>query len=372
VTAIKKIQRLEETTIRAGGSGDNWHTTWASDGRQYTGLCDGRGWDRLPGYCGKDYNTRIYAVSGDPPDFTFEHLEGFPDLLSEWETPRSSRYYGFGIIAIDQAIYQFLSTPNRPFFQPEPRFVGAKLIYSPDLGRTWRNQNGSPLEWEPWETRSRGNMAFFREEGDAFSLLTVLQMGRNYQHNTDGFAYVYAPNGNGVGTMNQLVMFRVPKGRILDRSAYEFFAGSGVSAATWTPNIAERAVVHTFPSGWVNTRIHPYAWHPSIVYNAALGLYMMVNWGMGCTADGLWFGKPSYLGFWTAQDPWGPWTQVHEETRWTPAGDPKARAYQPQIVPKWIAPDGKSFWLAWTDFQEIDGHRPFYAYNVQKVEVITD
>ena len=69
-------------------------------------------------------------------------------------------------------------------------------------------------------------------------------------------------------------------------------------------------------------------------------------------AAGGWFGKPSYLGFWIAHNPWGPWTQIHEETAWKPDNDPAARAYQPQIAPKWIAEDGKSFWLVWTDFQQ--------------------
>ena len=68
-------------------------------------------------------------------------------------------------------------------------------------------------------------MVFFEEPGDAFSLLTVLQMGMNYRDNTDGFVYVYAPNGNTEGSMNQLVMFRVAKDRILDRESYEFFTG---------------------------------------------------------------------------------------------------------------------------------------------------
>ncbi len=85
----------------------------------------------------------------------------------------------------------------------------------------------------------------------------------------------------------------------------------------------------------------------------------------------MWFGKPSYLGFWAATHPWGPWTQIHEEKEWTPSGDGAAHAYQPQIGPKWIAPDGKSFWLVWTDFQFIDGQRPYYSFNTQKVELVT-
>ena len=369
MAGIKQIRRVEETTLRLGGHGDNWHMTWADDDRMYTSLCDGKGWPGLPQ---ASYNSRAYAVVGNPPDVTFEYLPGYPELLSESDPRKSSRYYNFGILALRDHIYQFLSTPNRPFAEPEPppHFVGAKLIYSPDRGKTWHNQDGStPVRWEPWEERSRQNMAFFEEPGETFALLTILQMGKDYGHNTDGFVYMYAPNGNVEGTMNQLVLCRAPRERLLDRDAYEFFAHRQGSDAEWSPHIEDRGVVHTFPAGWVNRMVHPYAWHPRVVYYAATDQYLMANWGMGCGADGEWFGKPSYLGFWTAPKPWGPWEQIHEDTEWTPDGDEAARAYQPQIAPKWIAADGKSFWLVWTDFQQIDGQRPHYAFNLQKVEV---
>jgi hypothetical protein len=229
------------------------------------------------------------------------------------------------------------------------------------------------VRWEPWEERSQKNMAFFQEPGDAFSLLTVLQMGKAYEQNKDGYMYIYAPNGNTEGTMNQLVMCHLPKDRIRERGEYEFFvACESDGSAMWSKEIAAPGVVHTFPAGWVNTKIHPYAWHPSVVYDAPLGVYLMANWGMGCAPDGMWFGKPSYLGLWSAPHPWGPWTQIHEEKEWKPAGDAGARSYQPQIVSKWIADDGKSFWLVWTDFQFVGGRRPYYSYNMQKVELVTE
>src|SRR5690606_32770431 len=112
--------------------------------------------------------------------------------------------------------------------------------------------------------------------------------------------------------------------------------------------------IHTFPSGWVNSSVHPMSWLPCVVYNAALGLYMMTSWGNGADANGMWFKKPSYFGIWIGRTPWGPWSQIHEETAWLPGGDPQALAYAPQIAPKWIAKDGKSFWLVWTDLQKID------------------
>ena len=82
----------------------------------------------------------------------------------------------------------------------------------------------------------------------------------------------------------------------------------------------------------------------------------MASAGIGAAPDGTEFGKPSYLGIWIAQAPWGPWRQIHEDSAWTPGGNPAARAYAPQIAPGWIAADGRSFWLSWAD---LDGIRAF-------------
>ena len=144
---IRRSRRLEETTLRLGGVGDNWHMSWAEDDRQYVGLCDGTG---FPGMPRANYNSRMYAICGDPPELRFEYLPAHPELLTRAGVPcERNRYYNLGIIAIDRRIYQFLSTPNRPFSEPEPRFVGAKLVYSPDNGGTWCNQDGSsPVRWE--------------------------------------------------------------------------------------------------------------------------------------------------------------------------------------------------------------------------------
>jgi hypothetical protein len=165
--------------------------------------------------------------------------------------------------------------------------------------------------------------------------------------------------------MNQLVMFRVPKDKLRDRRGFEYFAGlADDGSAKWSPKIEQRAPVHTFPSGWVNKLEHPYAWHPSVVYNEPLGVYMMANWGNGADEKGKWFAKPSYLGLYVADHPWGPWRQVHEDKSWfPPGGDPGGQCYQPQIMPGWLAADGKSFWLAWTQFPR------GYYFQCQKLEL---
>ena len=374
MTTITGMRRLDETIHRMGGRGDNWHTTWAANDKLYTGMCDGTGFPDVEGHTGMFYISRVYAINGDPPHHSFEHLPGFPDLTKGPAQDDRNTYYGFGLIALDDHLYYYLSTPNHPFFCEGARFVGSKLIYSPDLGETWLNQDGSALVWEGWAERSRDNMAFFEEPDDVFSLITVLQMSKNYEHNRDGYVYIYTPNGSVEGSMNQLAMLRVPKDRILDRSSYEYFVSrKDDGSASWSRDINDRGASLTFPSGYVNVKVHPYAWQPGVVYNAPLDVYMMSNWGMAVSDDGTWFDGPSYLGFWVADQPWGPWRQVHEEASWTPAGDQLATAYQPQISPKWIAEDGKSFWMAWTDFQRVDGgRRQYYDYNIQKVEILTE
>src|SRR5262245_4947771 len=200
---IVGMRRLDDTIIRRREfTGDNWHTTWGADGHQYVLQCDGRG-----------YNTRLWRLRGTPPDFTFEPVASHPgpkESDAEAKAGRA-RYYGFGILAVGDSIYHFFSTPNT-WYRPPYRLVGAKLIHAPGGGATWRNQDGtSPVVFEKWDERSAKNMAFLNEPGDCFSLNTILQMGKGYTQNQDGYAYVYAPNGNVEGAMNQLVLFRVPK-----------------------------------------------------------------------------------------------------------------------------------------------------------------
>lgn len=398
---IRSLKLRDETIIRHPTvHGDNWHLTWAADDRQYASLCDGYGWfEQPPG----QYNSRLVAVGGGPERATFQDVPNYPELAQPFLN-NQPRYYNFGVIALDGGIYQFLSTWNVPVTaEMKPlRFVGVKAIFSRDNGRIWRNQDGStPVVWEGWSDRSQESMLFFEEPQEAFSMLSILQMGKNYEHNRDGYVYIYSPNGNTEGTMNQLVLLRAPKEQILNRRAYEYFGGLRADGtARWVSDIDGRSVVHTFPSGWVNHWLHPWAWIPSVAYNAALGCYMMANWATapGAEPKAEWFDRPSYLGFWIAPFPWGPWTQVYENTSWAPAGDVSARCYSPIIAPKWIDADGKSFWLVWTDFQQVldkvqwthrveaikrlsgaeriraeaalaRANQPYYSFNVQRVDI---
>ena len=354
------ILRRDATIRRLGGIGDGYKMTLAADGRQFVVVNDGPGWARPPTAFD---DSALWTITGPPTAPAFRPVPGYPDLDKAHRPDGAPTYHGHGILAVRGRLIQFLATLDRAEDRPR-HWTGAKLIYSDDGGRHWRNGDGStPVIWEDWSEQSGDRFAFFGEPDGCFSLLSILQMGADYRANRDGYIYIYGLNGNVDGRMNELVMFRVAIDRVTDRSAYTFFAGQTADGgARWTPDIAERAVVQRFPAGWVNrTNLFPgdlvvESWLPSVVYNASLDCYIMASAGIGAAPDGTEFGKPSYLGIWIAQAPWGPWRQIHEDSAWTPGGNPAARAYAPQIVPGWIAADGRSFWLSWAD---LDGIRAF-------------
>ena len=107
---IVGIQRLDETAVLNVGLGDNWHMTWAADDRQFVGLCDGSGFKGIPGDPGEGINTRVYTIEGDAPEHRFGYLKNYPSTATI-----VSRFYGFGILALDGRVYQYLSTPRRRF-----------------------------------------------------------------------------------------------------------------------------------------------------------------------------------------------------------------------------------------------------------------
>ena len=410
---IKSALPRDETIRRLGGDGMGGSpATWTADDRQLLAAGDSCGWPDNP----KDTyyaNYDIY-VDGDPENATFHDVLGYPKLrLWDWLSASAWVYYSTGVIAVDGHIYQYLTTSADYLIDPTAKDTwaiwkdgnalktnAAKLIHSPDGGRTWCNHDGStPVVWEWPRDQTPKTTIFSREPQEAFSEPHFVQMGKDYSDNRDGYVYVFSQNSSSVGGIinekiaNQLMMFRVQKARILDRSAYEFFAGLHADGnARWSKDINARREIHTFPAGWP-----PRRWGASIVFNAPLGAFMMVG---GCSdMDFDAPNKPArtYLAIWVALNPWGPWSQLHEDTAWKPAGDPGVRTVCPVILPKWISDDGKSFWWSWGDAQATFGigssadmdmyharsaeelkrirflyhqYHPYLAFNIQRVDLI--
>lgn len=123
---ITSAVRREETTLRLGGMGDNFHMSWAADDRQFAAVCDGLGWvDKPNAY----YNSRLYNIAGGPSDAKFEEVVDYPELISILKTEDTMRFYGFGTLAVDGRVYQFLSTPNHAFSRVELESVAWRAFH---------------------------------------------------------------------------------------------------------------------------------------------------------------------------------------------------------------------------------------------------
>jgi hypothetical protein len=80
--------------------------------------------------------------------------------------------------------------------------------------------------------------------------------------------------------------------------------------------------------------------------------------------------QPSSLGIYTSPKPWGPWQEVYWTNKWI-INSTDDRLYEPVIAPKWIAEDGKSFYLIHSNSR--GSFSPtYYLFNVQKVTLTID
>lgn len=338
------------------GHGDNWHATWARDDNQYLAWGDGRGFAPATS---PTANNGVAVLQGTPQRPRGSNLANYPFVAESMQ-----HWYAYAPLAVDGALYVFVSylehgADRVPGAKKPTRFIGARLVWSDDLGKSWKMGDGAPLAWD---APTGENMFFWHEPGDAFSLLSALQQGRDSALARDGYVYFYAPGGWD-DRMRDLMLARVPKARIRERAAWQFFAGLDEQGdAHWSNEIAGRRPAHRFPDGWVASSL-AYSWHPYVVYDAPLGLYLMVASGNGRERSAV-FSKPSSLGVYTAPNPWGPWTEIHWNDAWT-GDDPGNRLYEPVIPPKWISPDGKSMYLIYSDSR--DGYTKNYKVNLQEI-----
>jgi len=85
---------------------------------------------------------------------------------------------------------------------------------------------------------------------------------------------------------------------------------SGGGRREVTGRVEDRAAVHTFPEATSTRKCIPMPGNQAWFTMAPAGQYLMTSWGMGLNQSGEWFGKPSYLGIWTAPQPWGRGTSL--------------------------------------------------------------
>jgi CubicO group peptidase (beta-lactamase class C family) len=294
-SVIKRVNWAPAATIvRKAKGGDNWPITWADDDHLYTAYGDGNGFK--PGIPDK-LSLGFARVEGGPADFAGVNLRS---ASGEQRGDGKAGKKASGTLMVDGVLYLWARNAGN-----------AQLAWSTDHGRAWR--------WSDWAFTT------------SFGCPTFLNFGKDYAGARDNYVYIYShDSGDAYQPADRMVLARVPRGRIKDRDAYEFFEGrDGRNRPVWTRDIARRGGVFTHRGR---------CYRAGISYDAGLKRYLWCQ-----TLPG---GDPRFrggFGIYDAPEPWGPWTTAYFTDAWD-VGPGETSSFPT----KWMSADGKTLHLVFS------------------------
>jgi CubicO group peptidase (beta-lactamase class C family) len=254
------------TIVRRAKGSDNWPLTWADDDALYTTYGDGNGFEP---FIPQKLSLGLARITGPPEDFRGVNIRSSTGE-QKGDGPLGKK--ASGILAVQGTLYLWARNA-----------ANSQLAWSTDHAKTWT--------WCDWT---------FRE---SFGCPTFLNFGKDYAGARDEYVYIYSPDsGSAYEAADGMILARVQKDRIRERSAYEFFSGLDVQGApTWTIDSSRRRQVFEHPGGCSRS---------TVTFNAGLSRYL---WCQSQPGDGRFHGG---FGIYDAPEPWGPWTTAYFTEQW--------------------------------------------------------
>ena len=281
-----------ETVIRMAPGGDNWPVTWGDDNNLYTAYGDGKGFSPFTEI---KLSLGLALVQGNPPDIKGVNIRSASgEKVGEGKNGQKAS----GILMVDGTLYMIVRN-----------LQNARLGWSVDHGNTW--------DWAGWQF------------GEGFGCPTFLNYGKNYADAAGKYVYVYSPDGeNAYDACDHMVLARVPKDKIKDWKAYEYFTGIKKNKPSWSEDVRKREAVFVNPGK---------CYRSGITYNKGLKKYLwcqIIQNSEGESVQGPRF--KGGLGIFESVNPWGPWKTVYYKTSWD-IGPGESGS----LPTKWMSDDGK-------------------------------
>ena len=300
--------------VRKAPGSDLWALAWADDGELYAAWGDGGG------FGGTNSDGRVSLgvarLEGPATDFTGHNVWGGKDC----EVPATFPGKSNGIVSVGGVLYMAVVEQGN--------WLRSKIGRSTDHGRSWTFSS------DGWD---------FAEPDGAFSDIAFLTFGRDYQGARAGFVYAYSQDKRASPKQYDIAMFRVPKDQIMNRSAYQYFAGlDDRGKPSWTRDVAKRKPVFTDPNG--------VGWGVRVSYHPGLRRYLLTAHH---DESGGW-------GLFDAPEPWGPWTTVAYCEKWVDSTFKFGFTFNQ----KWMSADGRAAYMVFS------GTGIYDSFNVVKATFV--
>lgn len=298
-----------DTIVRKAKGSDNWPITWADDNQLYAAYGDGWGFEPLTE---KKLSLGLVRVEGGPRDHRgFNLRSDSAEQIGQGADGKKAS----GMLMVDGVLYMWVRNAGN-----------SQLAWSVNRGERW--------SWADWKFTT------------SFGAPTFLNFGRDYSGSRDDFVYVYSHDSDTAYLLaDTMVLARVPKDRVPERAAYEFFRGiDNRGGPLWTKDIARRGAVFSHPGMCYRT---------GISYNAGLKRYLWCQ----IHPDSQHAQGPRFqggFGIYEAPEPWGPWTTVFFTREWD-VGPGETSSFPT----KWMSSDGTQLHLLFSgdDYFSVRGAR---------------
>ena len=329
---VRNITWHWETHRTAALGSDLWPITWGPDDNLYAAWGDGGGFD------GSDTDGRVSMgfarLEGGPENFRGINVNGGKHAEHPASFPRKGKTGG--LLFLDGTLYAWINLQDGRW--PDVNHV---LAWSTNRGATW-----TKADW------------LFPKGVGNFMPAKFLNFGPDYSGvppPLDGFVYVCGPKEPvRAGEEKELFLARVPKDRIREQAAYEFFAGLGQNnAALWSSEPGRMAPVFVDPNS-----VSPAA----VIWNPPLKRFLLTTFHTG----------PGQLGVFEGPAPWGPWTTVAYYEDWGQMGS-TGEGLTCDFPRKWMSPDGLTLWCVFSVYGD-GAKRGVHAhdrFNLVKVTLVS-
>jgi hypothetical protein len=365
-TLLRGLEWLAPASKYPGSGSDMHWYAWGDDDALYVVDDDGANF-------GQPWNFgHLLRATGVPPRHEVTEVSRFAGLR-RYET--SKLRYVCGALAVGSRLYVCaydynFDDPGSPTHTIDEeqrdvptappldwRFINmisahagvAAIMYSDDYGVTWQN------------IPERDTPYFF---GPRFGAPAFVGFGPGYSGVPERLGdYVYAiSNDENWENGNNVFLARVPRERVLERGAWEFYTGGrDAGNPQWSSDEAAARPILSDPG---------HVGHPTMTYNAGLDRFLLafgsdvVPHAYGMPRE---FARDNWhtqreLHIYEGPSPWGPWYLVHYEPHW----EGIHLAYLPQIPAKWLSDDGLSGTLLFSgDYRFTplpEGESSFYGF----------